>query len=164
MVLWIIKRKATTLICKEITLLAVVNMDEVKKQGNPSDPSIGIMAFGFVVVKFSLFVKVSLILGEPNIIQNRGYSAIAGITLVAVGTVTSVLSYIRYKQTEKQLRGGKYNHRYLLRLFCINFFGNCFTDCVFNREYISTGLRHIHSDDKQTAYALQEGISFSTFK
>lgn len=103
-------------------------MDEFKKQGNPSDhlanertylawirTSIGIMAFGFVVVKFSLFVKqVSLMLGQPAIIQNRGYSAIAGIILVAVGTVTSVLSYIRYKQTEKQLRGGKYNHSSLL--------------------------------------------------
>lgn len=103
-------------------------MAEVKKQGNPGDhlanertflawmrTSVGIMAFGFVVVKFSLFVKqISLIVGKGDIIQNRGYSAIVGIVLVAVGTVTSVLSYIRYKQTEKQLREGYYNHSSLL--------------------------------------------------
>lgn len=103
-------------------------MQEQKKQGNASDhlanertflawmrTSVGIMAFGFVVVKFSLFVKqISLILGKTNIMQNRGYSAMVGIVLVAVGTVTSILSYIRYRQTEKQLREGNYDHSSLL--------------------------------------------------
>ena len=103
-------------------------MDEIKNRGNPSDhlanertflawirTSVGIMAFGFVVVKFSLFVKqVSLILGKENVIQNRGYSAIVGIILVAVGTVTSVLSYLRYSQTAKQLEEGVYSHSSLL--------------------------------------------------
>ncbi len=75
------------------------------------------MAFGFVVVKFSLFVKqISMILGKGNAIQNRGYSAIVGIILVAVGTVTSVLSYMRYRQTAKQLKQGDYTHPpYLLQ-------------------------------------------------
>lgn len=103
-------------------------MQEQKKRGNPSDhlanertflawmrTSVGIMAFGFVVVKFSLFVRqISLILGKTNIMQNRGYSTIVGIVLVAVGTVTSILSYIRYRQTEKQLREGDYDHSSLL--------------------------------------------------
>ncbi len=103
-------------------------MNEIKKQGNPSDhlanertflawirTSIGIMAFGFVVVKFSLFVKqISLILGKENVIQSKGYSGILGIALVAVGTVTAVLSYIRYKQTESQLNDGRYKHSSLL--------------------------------------------------
>jgi len=103
-------------------------MDNIKKQGNASDylanertflawmrTSVGIMAFGFVVVKFSLFVKqISLVLGKANIIQSKGYSAIVGIVLVAVGTVTSVLSYIKYKQTEKQLKEGNYDHSSLL--------------------------------------------------
>lgn len=103
-------------------------MDELKKQGNPSDhlanertflawirTSIGIMAFGFVVVKFSLFVKqISLILGKETIIHQTSYSGILGIVLVAVGTVTSVLSYMRYKQSEKQLNAGYYKHSSLL--------------------------------------------------
>jgi putative membrane protein len=103
-------------------------MGEQKKQGNTSDQlanertflawirtSIGIMAFGFVVVKFSLFVKqISLILGKENIIQSKGYSGILGIALVAVGTLTAVLSYIRYRQTEIQLNNGYYQHSSLL--------------------------------------------------
>jgi putative membrane protein len=103
-------------------------MHEIKKRGNPGDhlanertflawirTSVGIMAFGFVVVKFSLFVKqVSLILGKENVIQNRGYSAIVGIILVAVGTVTSALSYLRYRQTAKQLEEGDYSQSSLL--------------------------------------------------
>lgn len=103
-------------------------MDEIKKQGNPGDhlanertflawirTSVGVMAFGFVVVKFSLFIKqISLILGKGNVIQNRGYSTVAGIILVAVGMVTSVLSYLRYRQTANQLKAGNYTHSSLL--------------------------------------------------
>ena len=103
-------------------------MDDFKKQGSASDhlanertflawvrTSAGIMAFGFVVVKFSLFVKqVSLILGKENIIHSKGYSGIVGIILVAVGTVTSILSYLRYRHTEKQLNEGFYKHSSLL--------------------------------------------------
>jgi putative membrane protein len=55
-----------------------------------------------------------MILGKENVIQNRGYSAIVGIVLVAVGTVTSVLSYIRYRQTTRQLKEGCYIHSSLL--------------------------------------------------
>ena len=78
--------------------------------------SIGIMAFGFVVVKFSLFVKrISLLLGKPDvIIPNRGYSAIVGIVLVLVGTITIIFSYLRYRQSEKQITEGAYVHSTLL--------------------------------------------------
>jgi putative membrane protein len=77
--------------------------------------SIGIMAFGFVVVKFSLFVKqISLLLGKETIIHQGGYSSIMGILLVSVGTITSILAYTRYKQTEKQLKAGKYEHSSIL--------------------------------------------------
>ena len=77
--------------------------------------SIGIMAFGFVVVKFSLFVKqISMILGKENIIHSKGYSGILGIVLVAVGTVTAVLSYVRYINSEKQINEGYYKHSSLL--------------------------------------------------
>jgi putative membrane protein len=76
---------------------------------------IGIMAFGFVVVKFSLFLKqISIILGKGGIDQSKGYSSVAGIVLVIVGAITAVLSYIRFKKTEKQLAEGYYKHSSLL--------------------------------------------------
>lgn len=103
-------------------------MGEIKKQGNASDhlanertflawirTSVGIMAFGFVVVKFSLFVKqISLILGKENVIPSKGYSGVVGIVLVAVGTITAVLSYMRYKSSARQLDEGGYKHSSLL--------------------------------------------------
>jgi len=67
--------------------------------------SIGIMAFGFVVVKFSLFIRqISLLLGKNvTIPPQHGYSSMIGILLVAVGALILLLSYIKYKKTEKQL-------------------------------------------------------------
>lgn len=77
--------------------------------------SIGLMAFGFVVVKFSLFVRqVSSLLGKDNLVQNRGYSAVVGIILVAVGMITSVMSYARYRKTQKQISEGNYSHSTIL--------------------------------------------------
>lgn len=76
---------------------------------------VGIMAFGFVVVKFSLFVKqLSIILGKQYVIQSKGYSAFIGIILVAVGTMTSILAYVRYKKTEKQINQNTYQSSSLL--------------------------------------------------
>lgn len=73
--------------------------------------SLGIMVFGFVVVKFTLFIKqIPVLLGKEVLIQQNGYSAFLGIVIVLVGTITAILSYIRYKRTEKQLREGLYEH------------------------------------------------------
>ena len=67
--------------------------------------SIGIMAFGFVVVKFSLFIKqVSLLLGtDVPVTPQQGYSKVIGILVVAVGALVLLLSYLKYRKTEKQL-------------------------------------------------------------
>lgn len=71
--------------------------------------SIGIMAFGFVVVKFSLFIKlISLLLGKDITIPQRGYSSVIGILLVAVGSVVLLLAFINYKRTKKQLSQESY--------------------------------------------------------
>jgi putative membrane protein len=76
---------------------------------------IGIMAFGFVVVKFSLFVKqLTLLLDKEYLIHQKGYSAIVGIILVAVGSLTSILAYTRYKVTEKQINNNEYANSSLL--------------------------------------------------
>lgn len=97
---------------------------EPKKPGGPTDhlanertflawvrTSIGIMAFGFVVVKFSLFVKqLSLMLGKEIEYRSNGLSTLTGITLVAVGAVTIIFSWFRYRNIEKQLNEGKYTH------------------------------------------------------
>ena len=70
--------------------------------------SIGIMAFGFVVEKFALFIKqMTFFLGKSNtenaLPPSRGYSAIVGIFLVGLGALMGVLALIRYKKVEKQI-------------------------------------------------------------
>jgi putative membrane protein len=70
---------------------------------------IGIMAFGFVVVKFSLFIKqLAALLGDKVQFQQKGYSLVTGIILVALGIVSIVFAFLRYRQTEKQLDMGDY--------------------------------------------------------
>jgi putative membrane protein len=71
--------------------------------------AIGIMAFGFVVVKFSLFIKqLSLLIGSKTEYKPTGFSSIAGIILVGLGLLTIVFSFFRYRKTERQLDMGNY--------------------------------------------------------
>jgi putative membrane protein len=71
--------------------------------------SIAIMAFGFVVEKFSLFVKqMGYYLGKEAAPPPRGYSALIGIVLVGLGVVMGVLAFIRYKKVERQIDDDTY--------------------------------------------------------
>ncbi len=103
-------------------------METEKRKPNPNDylanertflawvrTGIGIMAFGFVVVKFSLFVKqLTFILHSeyvPDVPADHGhYSSRIGIVLVVLGICSIVFSYIRYRSTNKQLERGEFNH------------------------------------------------------
>lgn len=77
--------------------------------------SIGIMAFGFVVERFSIFVKqVSYFLGKEVSLPSRGYSAALGISLVALGALMGVLSFIRYKKVERQIDEDTYQPSMIL--------------------------------------------------
>lgn len=103
-------------------------MNESKKNENARDhmanertflawirTSIGIMAFGFVVVKFAFFVReITIEFGERNIVHSKGYSGIMGIFLVIVGSIITLLSFFQYKQTAKQLNEGTYSHSPIL--------------------------------------------------
>ncbi len=66
--------------------------------------SIGIMAFGFVVEKFALFLKqLSYFLGRETAMPSGTYSSFFGIFLVLLGTLMGILAFIRYKKVEKQI-------------------------------------------------------------
>lgn len=77
--------------------------------------SIGIMAFGFVVEKFALFLKqVSYFLGNEVQAPSRGYSSVFGIVLVGLGALMGVLAFIRYKKVEKQIDEDAYQPSLIL--------------------------------------------------
>lgn len=68
--------------------------------------SVAIMAFGFILEKFSLFLKqMASILGHargitqiPITTPKAGFSAVFGIILVGIGAIICVLAIIKYKQ------------------------------------------------------------------
>ncbi|GAB2698764.1 DUF202 domain-containing protein [Mucilaginibacter koreensis] len=71
--------------------------------------SIALMGFGFVVVKFSLFVKqLSFAITDQIVLPSKGFSAAIGITLVAIGAAIALLGYLRYRHIEKQLLNNAY--------------------------------------------------------
>lgn len=94
--------------------------------------SIGIMAFGFVVEKFAIFIKqVNLILerthsqdsqGPVNTFYQsspiqgpiQGYSSIFGVFLVALGVLICLFAFIKYKKVEQQIERDIYQPSILL--------------------------------------------------
>lgn len=71
--------------------------------------SVAIMAFGFVVEKFSLFVKqMGYYLGKESAPPPQGYSSLIGIVLVGLGVLMGVLAFVRYKAVEHQIEDDTY--------------------------------------------------------
>jgi putative membrane protein len=66
--------------------------------------SIAIMAFGFVVEKFSLFVRqLEAYLGAHTSPMKTGYSPIIGIIIVVLGIILAISSFWRFKIVERQI-------------------------------------------------------------
>jgi putative membrane protein len=66
--------------------------------------SVAIMGFGFVVVKFALFIKqISFAITDKQAILPKGHSNEIGILLVVLGAFITLYAYVRYSITEKQL-------------------------------------------------------------
>jgi uncharacterized membrane protein YidH (DUF202 family) len=81
--------------------------------------SIGIMAFGFVVEKFALFMRrLPYLFGEtkPSAPPEAylGYSTVFGILLVAMGALMGLLAFIRYKKVEREIIDDTYQPSMLL--------------------------------------------------
>ncbi|HTF81303.1 MAG TPA: DUF202 domain-containing protein [Cytophagales bacterium] len=77
--------------------------------------SIGVMAFGFALVKFSLFIaQLSFMFGKQKELGSQEFSSVMGTVLVIVGAITIAFSYYRYKRIEYRLNKGVYNNSSLL--------------------------------------------------
>lgn len=72
--------------------------------------SVAIMAFGFVVVKFSLFAKqFSPVLDMPSVKAND-YSSFIGSGLVLAGAFATLIGWARFRHTRQKLREGNFAH------------------------------------------------------
>lgn len=71
--------------------------------------AIALMGFGFVIVKFALFIReISLALGAEVTLPHRGYSTLIGILMVALGAIMEILAFLRYHQINKRLQQGQF--------------------------------------------------------
>ena len=76
------------------------------------------MGFGFVIVKFALFIRqISVVVANKAAVPaGKGYSAVIGVLMVAFGAVMALLAFLRYLHTEKQLNDNAYSPSKLLSL------------------------------------------------
>ncbi|MEW6584048.1 MAG: DUF202 domain-containing protein [Nitrospirota bacterium] len=84
--------------------------------------SIGIMAFGFVVEKFGIFIQQFsyFISKEPGQEityahpPSPGYSSVLGIFLIGLGALMGALAFIRYRKVECQIDADTYQPSLIL--------------------------------------------------
>lgn len=84
--------------------------------------NLGIMAFGFVVEKFSFFLQeIASFLGKSGLPESRpahsilqGYSSVFGIFLVGVGAILCLFAFLQFKKTERQIDNDTYKSTTLL--------------------------------------------------
>jgi uncharacterized membrane protein YidH (DUF202 family) len=77
--------------------------------------SIGIMAFGFVIEKFALFLKhLQFFFKDSQPPSSGQYSSIVGIILVALGALMGVLAFFRYKEVRREINEDSYQPSILL--------------------------------------------------
>lgn len=85
--------------------------------------SIGIMALGFVVEKFALFVKQVTVLSNVkpgndfSVEMPQAGSAITGFLLILLGAVTGLLAYLKFRITSRQIDNENYKPLYGFDLF-----------------------------------------------
>lgn len=67
--------------------------------------SLGIMGFGFVVVKFSLFIRqIELILKKDVVAGSQHeHSGAVGVSIVVIGALTVIVAFFKYRKTNKQI-------------------------------------------------------------
>jgi putative membrane protein len=87
--------------------------------------AVGIMAFGFVVEKFSFFLKylahylvqsppAGKMPPQPATPWSPGYSSFLGMILIGLGALMGVLAFVRYKRTERQIDNDTYHPSLIL--------------------------------------------------
>jgi putative membrane protein len=83
--------------------------------------SIGIMAFGFVLEKFTLFLRqTEYVLNQQHLpgFHNQhsfqAYSSVFGVVLIVLGALLCLLAFIKYKTVESQIENNTYYPTILL--------------------------------------------------
>lgn len=79
--------------------------------------SIALMSFGFVIVKFTLFLKEISFSLETKGVPSNGYSAIVGVIMVALGIIIAILGFLQYKRNETLINKNSFTPSSFLSIF-----------------------------------------------
>ncbi len=71
--------------------------------------SISVMAFGFVVERFSLFVRQMTAYMGKTAPPHPSYSAAIGLVLVAIGALMGLLAFFRFRSVARQIDQDSYS-------------------------------------------------------
>jgi putative membrane protein len=106
--------------------------------------SIAIMAFGFVMERFSIFLRQLTYYSEPVMEAGRrlpapkpGYSSFFGAVLVGIGALMGVLALVRFKRVERQIDEDTYKPQWILDIMLT---AAVFSIAVFLMIYVSHSL------------------------
>lgn len=73
--------------------------------------SIALMGFGFVIVKFTLFLKQLAVMIDAVDLPRQGFSDMAGVIMVAVGVITAAFAFIQYQLNRRNLQNHYFKPR-----------------------------------------------------
>lgn len=78
--------------------------------------SIALMGFGFVIMKFNLFLKQLSFLIDANTAPEKTPTVNVGVVMVAIGVVVALLAFLQYKKKDAQLRNNYFTSSTTLSL------------------------------------------------
>ncbi|WP_312902947.1 YidH family protein [Chryseobacterium taichungense] len=80
--------------------------------------AIAMMGFGFILVKFSIFLKEISLVSEHNRFTHtqNGHSGLTGVLLVSAAVIVLVMSYINYLRIKKQISNNSYKGNNIMLL------------------------------------------------
>ncbi len=80
--------------------------------------SISIMAFGFVVEKFSLFLWVDKKMAKTPYSSALEISNLLGVVFIGLGVIMSVLAMVRFVKIEKEIETNTFKPPIVLDIMC----------------------------------------------
>ena len=80
--------------------------------------SIALMGFGFVIVKFALFLKqISIMLEGKLVTPSKGFSAVVGVVMVGLGILIAIFAFWQFRRIGKQINEDSYVPSNMLSVF-----------------------------------------------